>query len=142
MKVLMVDDSAEIRERLTAMLGELPEVEIAGQATTVAEAVSAAHLLKPDVMILDLRMPDGNGLDVLYFIEREQIQTRVIVLTNYTYPQFEKRARAAGAFAYLYKPKEFCRVADLVRSLMPASPLSQTEALFSGSEKAVEEPVS
>jgi DNA-binding NarL/FixJ family response regulator len=121
MKVVIVDDSAEIRQRLTAMLGEIPGVEIAGQATTVAEAVNAVHLLKPDVIILDLRLPLGNGLEVLRLIQREQVQTRVIVLTNYAYPQYEKRARAAGAYAFLNKAKEFGRVAALVRSLMPGS---------------------
>ena len=129
MKVVIVDDSAEIRERLTAMLGEIPGVEIAGQAKTVAEAISAVHLLKPDVVILDLRLQDGNGLEVLRLIQREQVRTRVIVLTNYAYPQYEKRARAAGAYAFLNKAKEFGRVADLVRSLMP------------GSEPATEKPV-
>ena len=135
MTVLMVDDSAEIRERLTAMLGEIPGVEISSQATTVAEAVSAVHLLKPDVVILDLRLPDGNGLDVLRLIQREQIQTRVIVLTNYAYPQYEKRVIVAGAYAFLNKARDFIRVADLVRS-------AATQALFPGSAKIAEEPVS
>jgi len=134
MKVVIVDDSAEIRERLAALLGEIPGVEIAGQATTVAEAISAAHLLKPDVMILDLRLPDGNGLDVLRLIQREQVQTRVIVLTNYACPQYEKRVMAAGAYAFLNKARDFIRVASLVRS-------AATQALFPGSEKIAEEPV-
>ena len=121
MKVIIIDDSVEIRERLTAMLGEIPGVEIAGQATTVAEAISAVYLLKPDMMILDLRLPDGNGLEVLRLLQGEQARTRAIVLTNYAYPQDEKRARAAGAFAFLNKAKEFGRVADLIRSLMPGS---------------------
>ena len=135
MKVVIVDDSAEIRERLTAMLGEIPGVEIAGQAATVAESISAVHLLKPDVVILDLRLPDGNGLDVLRLIQREQIQTRVIVLTNYAYPQYEKRVIVAGAYAFLNKARDFIRVADLVRS-------AATEALFPGKAKIAEEPVS
>jgi len=121
MKVVVVDDSAEIRERLTAMLGEIPGVEIAGQATTVAEAIRSVRFLKPDVMILDLRLPDGNGLDVLRLLQREQVHTRAIVLTNYGYPQYEKRVMAAGAFAFLNKAREFIRVADLVRSLIPGS---------------------
>jgi DNA-binding NarL/FixJ family response regulator len=121
MKIVIVDDSVEIRERLSTRLRDIPGVEIAGQATTVAEAISAVHRLKPDVMILDLRLPDGNGLDVLRLMQREQVQTRVIVLTNFGYPQYEQRARAAGAYAFLNKAKEFGRVADLVRSLLPGS---------------------
>ena len=121
MKVVIVDDSVEIRERLTAMLREIPGVEIAGQATTVAEAVSAARLLKPEVMILDLRLPDGNGLDVLRLVQHEHVQIRVIVLTNYAYPQYENRVMAAGAYAFLNKARDFNRVADWVRSLIPGS---------------------
>ena len=121
MKVVIVDDSVEIQERLLTMLREIPGIEIAGQATTVAQAISTVHVLKPDVMIVDLRLPDGSGLDVLRLTQREQIQTRVIVLTNFPYPQYEQRARAAGAYAFLNKAKEFDRVADLVRSLIPGS---------------------
>lgn len=121
MKVVIVDDSVEIQERLLTMLREIPGIEIAGQATTVAQAISTVQVLKPDVMILDLRLPDGSGLDVLRLTQREQIQTRVIVLTNFPYPQYEQRARAAGAYAFLNKAKEFDRVADLVRSLIPGS---------------------
>jgi DNA-binding NarL/FixJ family response regulator len=121
MKVVIVDDSVEIQERLLTMLRDIPGIEIAGQATTVAEALSTVRQLRPDVMILDLRLPDGNGLEVLRITQREQIQTRVIILTNYVYPQYEQRARAAGAYAFLNKAKEFGRVADLVRSLLPGS---------------------
>ncbi len=119
MNVMIVEDSAAIRERLIPMLKDIPGVEITGQAVTMAEAISMVPLLKPDVMILDLRLPDGNGLDVLRFLRHEVAQTRVIVLTNYSYPQYERRAKAAGAYAFLNKAKEFGQVADLVQSLIP-----------------------
>jgi DNA-binding NarL/FixJ family response regulator len=118
---MIVDNSVEIQERLAERLREIPGVEIAGQAATVAEALSAVRQLRPDVMILDLRLTDGNGLEVLRIMQCEQIPTRVIVLTNFPYPQYEQRARAAGAYAFLHKAKEFGRVADLVRSLLPGS---------------------
>ena len=121
MKVVIVDDSVEIRERVAERLQEIPGVEIAGQAATVADALNAVRQLRPDVMILDLRLPDGNGLEVLRIMQREQIPTRVIVLTSFPYPQYEQRARAAGAYAFLNKAKEFGRVAELVRSLLPGS---------------------
>jgi DNA-binding NarL/FixJ family response regulator len=121
MKIMIVDDSTEICERLASRLRDIPGVEVAGQAVTVADAISTVHRLKPDVMVLDLRLPDGNGLELLRLMQREEIRTRVIVLTNYAYPQYEKRARAAGAYAFLNKAKEFGQVADLVRSLMPDS---------------------
>ena len=127
---MIVDDSVEIQERLTERLKEIRGVEIVGQATTVGEALSAVRQLTPDLIILDLRLAEGNGLEVLGMIQREQLQTRVIVLTNFPYPQYERRARAAGAYAFLNKAKEFGRVADLVRSLLP------------GSERTAEKPAS
>ena len=118
---MIVDDSVEIQERLAVRLREIPGVEIAGQAATVAEALTAVRQLKPDLMILDLRLPDGSGLEVLRVMQRERIPTRVIVLTSFSYPQYEQRAWAAGAYAFLNKAKEFGRVAGLVRSLLPGS---------------------
>jgi two-component system response regulator DevR len=120
MTVLIVDDSAEIRERLVAMLDGIPGVERIGQATTVAEAVTALSQFKPDLVILDMRLPDGSGLDVLKTIRRDQIPTIVFVLTNFAYPQYERRARAAGAREFLNKAKEFGRLAGLIRALESA----------------------
>ena len=60
-KVFIADDSLIVQEHLVTMLDELSEVEIVGQAETVAEAISAIGKLQPDVVILDIRMPDGSG---------------------------------------------------------------------------------
>ncbi|MBT7066014.1 MAG: response regulator transcription factor [Verrucomicrobia bacterium] len=82
MRILVVDDSEAIRQRLVLLLNEISGVEIVGQAETVAQAIDALRQLKPDAMTLDLRLPDGNGLDVLRLIQRERLPTAVIVLTN------------------------------------------------------------
>ena len=63
-KVFIADDSLIVREHLVTMLDELTGVEIVGQAETGAEAISSIKNLQPDVVILDIRMPDGNGIDV------------------------------------------------------------------------------
>jgi DNA-binding NarL/FixJ family response regulator len=118
MRVLIVDDSQVIRERLVMLLNEIPGVEIVGQAETVAQAIDALRQFTPDAMILDLRLPDGNGLDVLRLMQRERLPTAVIVLTSYPYPQYEKRARAAGAYAFLNKARDFATIPELLRALM------------------------
>jgi two-component system response regulator DevR len=122
MRVLIVDDSNVIRERLVTLLNEIPGVEIVGQAETVAQAIAALHQLKPDAMTLDLRLPDGKGLDVLRFVQHERLPTAVLVLTNYPTPQCEKRARAAGAYAFLNKAKDFPRIVTLLQGLMSGGP--------------------
>jgi UDP-N-acetylmuramyl pentapeptide phosphotransferase/UDP-N-acetylglucosamine-1-phosphate transferase/CheY-like chemotaxis protein len=119
MRVLIVDDSALIRERLAAQLNELAGIEIVGQAETMAQAISSLRQLEPHAMTLDLRLPDGNGLDVLRLIQREGLPTAVIVLTGFPYPQYEKRARAAGAYAFLNKASDFSKVADKLKMLIP-----------------------
>jgi len=118
MRVLIVDDSAGIRTRLVTLLTEIAGVEVVGQAESVAQAIAALRELRPDAVILDLRLPDGNGLDVLRLIQREKILTAVIVLTNYPYPQYEERARAAGAYAFLSKSRDFVQIAGLLQTLM------------------------
>ncbi len=118
MRILIIDDAEAIRTRLVALLNEIPGVQIVGQAATVAQAVCALRQLKPDAVTLDLRLPDGNGLDVLRLIHREQLPTAVIVLTNYPHPQYEKRASAAGAYAFLNKARDFSRLPDLLQALI------------------------
>jgi DNA-binding NarL/FixJ family response regulator len=126
MTVLIVDDSAEIRERTVAMLGAIPGIARIRQAETVAEAVSALQQVNPDLVSLDLSLPDGSGLDVLQTIGRDQIHTIVFVLTNNFSPQFERRARAAGAREFLNKAREFGRLPGLIRSLEKAGPERRT----------------
>ncbi len=118
MTVLIVDDTEAIRARLATMLNEVSGVEMVGQAGTVAQAVTALRQMKPDAMTLDLRLPDGNGLDVLQLISREHLPTVVIVLTNYPYAQYEKRARAEGAYAFLNKAKDFIKIPGLLELLV------------------------
>ena len=118
LRVLIVDDSAVIRERLVMQLNELAGVEIVGQAETVAEAVTALRRFKPDAMTLDLRLPDGNGLNVLRLIRHERLPTAVIVLTSYPFSQYAQRARAAGAYAFLNKAGDFGKVTGHLQALM------------------------
>ncbi len=117
-RVLIVDDSALIRERLVAQLQQLEGIEIVGQAETAEQAISALRQLKPDAMTLDLRLPDGNGLNVLRLIQSEHLPTAVIVFTSYPHPQYEKRAQAAGAYAFLNKARDFAKISDLLGTLM------------------------
>lgn len=117
-RVLIVDDSTLIRERLVAQLQQLEGVEIVGQAETAEQAISALRELKPDAMTLDLRLPDGNGLNVLRLVQDEHLPTAVIVFTSYPHPQYEKRALAAGAYAFLNKARDIAKITDLLQGLI------------------------
>jgi DNA-binding NarL/FixJ family response regulator len=108
--VFIADDSRIVRERLVTMLDELAEVEIVGQAENVAEAISAIRIVKPDVVILDIRMPGGSGIDVLQEIKQDEVAPMIIILTNYPYPAYRQKCLQAGADFFLDKSTEFDQI--------------------------------
>ena len=112
-KAFIADDSLVVRERLVTMLDELAGIEIVGQAETVAEAISTIGKLQPNVVILDIRMPDGSGIDVLQTIKQDEPAPVVIVLTNYPYPAYRQKCLQAGADFFLDKSTEFDQIPKL-----------------------------
>jgi DNA-binding NarL/FixJ family response regulator len=112
-KVFIVDDSLIVREHLVTMFDELAGIEIVGQAENVAEAISGIRILQPDVVILDIRMPDGNGIDVLRHVKQDEVGPMVIVLTNYPYPAYRQKSLQAGADFFLDKSTEFDQIPEL-----------------------------
>ena len=111
--VFIADDSLVVREHLVTMLDELAGIVIVGQAETVAEAISAIGKLRPDVVILDIHMPDGSGIDVLQTIKQDEPAPVVIVLTNYPYPAYRQKCLQAGADFFLDKSTEFDQIPKL-----------------------------
>ena len=111
--VFIADDSLVVREHLVTMLDELAGIVIVGQAETVAEAISAIAKLQPDVVILDIHMPDGSGIDVLQTIKQAEPAPVVIVLTNYPYPAYRQKFLQAGADFFLDKSTEFDQIPEL-----------------------------
>jgi DNA-binding NarL/FixJ family response regulator len=110
MRVLIADDSLIVRERLRDMLSELQDIEVVGQAEDALEARALAEKLKPDVAILDLRMPGGSGVDVLHDIKKRTPRAKVIMLTAYPHPDSRKRCLEGGADYFLDKSTEFSKV--------------------------------
>lgn len=121
MKVFIADDSAAIVERLITMLSELPQVEIIGHAQDAREAIKAIRQLNPDVVILDIRMPGGSGIDVLKDIKSNKPTPVVIMLTNYPYPQYRKKCKALGADFFFDKSTEFEKVTKVLERLIQDS---------------------
>lgn len=112
-KVFVADDSLIVREHLVTMLDELAGIEIAGQAETVAEAIAGIQKLRPDVVILDIRMPGGSGIDVLKRVKQGEVTPIVIILTNYPYPGYRQKCLQAGADFFLDKSTEFDQIPKL-----------------------------
>ena len=93
MRILIADDSAVVRARLISLLADLRGIEVVGQAEDAIEARNLAEKLRPDVAILDLRMPKGSGADVLSDLKKLNPTPKVIMLTNYPHPENRKNNR-------------------------------------------------
>lgn len=101
-RILIADDHEVVRSGLASLLAGT-DVEVVGQASNGQEAASLARELKPDVVLLDIRMPDSDGLAALEQISTELPDTRVIVLSTYDNPTYIARAITLGASDYLLK---------------------------------------
>jgi DNA-binding NarL/FixJ family response regulator len=117
LRVYVVDDSALLRQRLLGLLAELDRVEVIGEAEDRDQAIIEVTKLKPHVVILDIQLREGNGIEVLTQIKQVQPSPTVIMLTNYPYSQFREKSMAAGADYFFYKATEFAKVKEVVRSL-------------------------
>ena len=115
MKVFIADDSALVRERLAALISEIEGVEVVGQAEDAPEVLEGIQQLRPDVVILDIRMPGNNGIQVLEAIKRSTAAPVVIMLTAFPYPQYRKKCLEAGAEYFFDKATEFEQVAEVLK---------------------------
>ncbi|WP_156253023.1 response regulator [Pseudactinotalea terrae] len=101
--VLIVDDHPVVRDGLRSMFSADGRFEVVGEAGDGRQAVVAAARLQPDVVLMDLRMPGGDGVSAIRELSRQQVQSRVLVLTTYDTDQDVLLAIDAGATGYLLK---------------------------------------
>jgi len=81
-RVLIVDDHAVFSDALAIILRTEPDMDVVGTGATVQEAINAARALQPDVVLLDVHMPDGSGIEAAATIKKERPQTQVVILTS------------------------------------------------------------
>jgi DNA-binding NarL/FixJ family response regulator len=116
-RVYVVDDSVVIRERLVDILSGIPDVRVVGQSADAYEALAMIRKMHPDVVILDIQMPGRSGIALLKDIKRSTPTIRVIVFTNYAYPQYRRQCMSLGAEYFLSKVSEFGRLSALLKSM-------------------------
>jgi len=104
-RVLVVDDSALVRQIITHVLGDAPRIEVVGVARNGVEAVEAVKALGPDVVTLDIQMPEMDGMEALRLIVRDS-DARVVMLTSVDDPETAYQALEAGATDFIVKPRE------------------------------------
>jgi DNA-binding NarL/FixJ family response regulator len=111
-RVVVADDQALVRGGFRIILEQQPDIEVCAEASTGAEAVQAVREQDPDVVLMDVRMPQLNGLDAARLIVRESPRTRVLMLTTYDLDEYVVAALRDGASGYLLKdvpPAELVR---------------------------------
>lgn len=106
MKVFLVEDSPEICERLRNMIDGIPCIKLVGSVDNEADAVRDIGAVQPDLVILDLNLASGSGIEVLRQIKLHAFSGVVIVLTNFAYPQYRKKCVELGADYFLDKSQE------------------------------------
>ncbi len=102
-RIVIVDDHRVVRSGLTALLGQYPWIAVAGEAGTVAEAVRETVRLRPDLVLMDVRLPDGKGYEACREIRRQAPETRVLFLTSFADEEIVLESLDAGADGYLLK---------------------------------------
>jgi DNA-binding NarL/FixJ family response regulator len=116
-EVLSVDDHPLLREGLAAVIDGAPGMRMVAQAATGAEAVQAFRLHRPDVTLMDLRLPDMSGIDALIAIRAEFPDARIVMLTTFDGDVEIQRALAAGARGYVLKTLPPRELAGVVRDV-------------------------
>ncbi len=103
LKLLLVEDSPVLRERLVALVEELPGVELVGAAATGAEAIRLFERETPDAIVLDVGLPDLNGLAVLRHIRGQSATVAVMIYSGYEFPEMVECCELLGATGFFGK---------------------------------------
>lgn len=121
LRVLIADDSAQLRSQLITILKDMSEVEIVGEAEDCPEAIFAIRALRPDVVVLDIRMPRGNGIEVLTTIRQDEHTPVVMMLSNHASTPYQTQARRAGANYFFDKANGIDQVKQTISRMISDS---------------------
>jgi DNA-binding NarL/FixJ family response regulator len=116
-RVLLVDDHPVVREGLRAMIESQQDMKVVGEGGTGTDAIEAFQSLRPDILLLDLKLPDMDGVRVIEVIRETDPDARIIVLTTYVGDVQASRALRAGAMGYLLKASLRRDLRDTIRAV-------------------------
>jgi len=114
---MLVDDHEVVREGLRTLISRQPGMSIVGEAANAADAIETAARAKPDVVIMDVRLSDGNGVEACRAIRETRSETKVIMLTSYADDEAVFASIVAGAAGYLHKQTRGQALVDAVRAV-------------------------
>lgn len=138
-RILAVDDHAVIRHGIASLIGIQKDMTLVAEASNGRDAVQAFRTHRPDVTLMDLRMPEMNGIDALIAIRNEFPDARFIVLTTYSGDVQALRALKAGAQAYLLKSTLYKELLQTIRDVYAGKKALSPEVSFEIAEHATDE---
>ena len=127
-RVFLVDDHEIVRRGVAEVLEEDPGITVAGEAGSVAEAIARVPAVRPDVVVVDMRLPDGNGAEVCRQLRARVPGVRTLVLTSYADPDAVAAAIRAGASGYVLKQVRGPALVSAVRTVAAGGTLFDPEA--------------
>lgn len=141
-RVLIADDHPMLREGVAAVIQLQPDMELVGEAETGAAAIDCFRRLRPDVTLMDLQMPDLNGVEAIKAIRDEAPKARIVVLTTYAGDAQALRALKAGAAGYLLKSSLRKDLLETIRNVHAGRRHLQPEVATEIAMHAIDEPLS
>ncbi|MGX9887516.1 response regulator [Streptomyces sp. NPDC002276] len=142
-RVLIADDQMMVREGFSVLLGAMPDIEVVGEAVNGRDAVERVRELAPDVVLMDIRMPEMNGIEATREIVAADSAAKVLVLTTFDLDEYVYQALRAGASGFLLKDASARQLADGVRVVAAGEALlapSVTRRLITEFSKLAEAP--
>ena len=128
-RILIADDHRIVRQGLRLILETEPDFEVAGEASDGAQAVKLCQELKPDVVLMDLRMPNMDGLTAIERLRRDQPEIAVVILTTFNEDELMFRGLQAGARGYLLKDTERSTLFETLRAAARGETLLKPEIM-------------
>lgn len=116
-RVMIVDDHEIVRRGIAETIDREPDFHVVAEAATVEDALRRAQLVNPDVMLVDLQLPDGTGIDVMRALSETQPDVRCVVLTSFDDDAALSESVEAGARAFVLKTVRSGEIADVVRAV-------------------------
>jgi DNA-binding NarL/FixJ family response regulator len=138
-RILVVDDHPVVRQGVAGLVGGQPDMIIVGQASNGREAIQQFRAHHPDVVLMDLQMPEMNGLDALMAIRDEAPEARIIMLTTYAGDAQVLRAIKAGARGYLLKSALHRELLETIRAVHAGKKSLSAEASYELAEHATDD---
>lgn len=117
-RILIVDDHPAVREALTFRISKTTDLEVCGEAEDVRTAIKLTALLKPDVIIIDISLKDGDGIDLIKRIKVRKYNVRMLVWSMHSESLFAQRALRAGASGYITKEQATDRIIEAIRHVL------------------------